>query len=315
MKEQKILLFTHGIDIDGYGCAILAKLAWQENVDIVFADNFDLDDKFILETGKSGFKNYTKIFVTDHCFGIPLCNMIAKNPNLCKKIKIFDHHASRIGKQDQFNWIKIVDGKPNKKECGTSLFYKFLIKKALITPSQTLDEFVELTRLYDTWQWTKSHNQSANMLNTIAMAIGRDEYIELMLAKFAFNEEIFSYRETKIISDYQKEFNKKLNEYINKIEIIQFGKAKAGFVEIKDLFKNDIAKKVREIPIGKELDFMLMPLQDRPSVSLRNVKPNFDVSQIANQYGGGGHKGAASFPKENMPKIINNIKVEEIKKI
>ena len=48
---------------------------------------------------------------------------------------------------------------------------------------------------------------------------------------------------------------------------------------------------------------MLMPVKARGTVSLRAVKPDFDVSTVASKFGGGGHKGAASFPIQNMPKI------------
>ena len=40
------------------------------------------------------------------------------------------------------------------------------------------------------------------------------------------------------------------------------------------------------------------------SISLRSSKPEFDVSIIAKQRGGGGHKGAAGFEVDNFKKIF-----------
>ncbi len=49
---MKKIIFTHGIDIDGYGCAVLAQTVWGGEIDIVYADNFDLDDKFVKVWGE-----------------------------------------------------------------------------------------------------------------------------------------------------------------------------------------------------------------------------------------------------------------------
>ena len=43
-----------------------------------------------------------------------------------------------------------------------------------------------------------------------------------------------------------------------------------------------------------------MPVPERGTVSLRNINPDFDVSSVAKKNGGGGHKGAASFPLNNL---------------
>ena len=43
---SKIKLFTHGADLDGIGCAILAYLAFErENVDVEYCDYDDVDEK------------------------------------------------------------------------------------------------------------------------------------------------------------------------------------------------------------------------------------------------------------------------------
>lgn len=303
---MKKLIFTHGIDIDGYGCAVLAKLVWGDDVDIVYADNFDLDEKFIRLWGKSQFKDYDEIFVTDHCLGMPVCSMVDKTPKIKSKIKIFDHHASRIGNQDKFSWVNIISERGGRKESGTSLFCQYLCGRGLLKSSLESETWVELTRLYDTWEWQKFGVQIANDLNTLALAVGREEYIRRIFQdhtpyeKFAFNEE-----EKSIIEIFNRNFQRKLDDYIEQIRVVEIDGNKAGYVEILDLYKNDISGAVKKAGNPYGISFLMMPIKDRETVSLRCVDEQFDVSQVASKFGGGGHKGAASFPLKNLPKDLS----------
>ena len=302
---MKKLLFTHGIDIDGYGCAVLAKLAWGDSVDIVYADNFDLDDKFVKIWGKTGFAEYNEIFVTDHCLGMALCNMVEKKSNIKKKIKIFDHHSSRIGNQDKFSWVSIISERDGKKESGTSLFYDYLCEKGLLESSDKLETWVELTRLYDTWEWKKFDHQKANDLNTLALSVGREEYIRRLYQDHVLNENFdFNAQESQIIEKYKIDFQKQIKRYVQQIRVVEIDGARAGFVEILDVFKNDIGGEIKKNGNENNIAFLIMPVKDRNTVSLRVVDDNFDVSKVAEKFGGGGHKGAASFPLSSLPKDL-----------
>ncbi len=308
---MKKLLFTHGIDIDGYGCAVLAKLAWGDSVDIVYADNFDLDDKFVKIWGKTGFAEYNEVFVTDHCLSMALCNMVDKKSNIKKKIKIFDHHSSRIGNQDKFSWVSIISERDGKKESGTSLFYDYLCEKGLLESSDKLETWVELTRLYDTWEWKKVDNQKANDLNTLALSVGREEYIRRLYQDHVLNENFdFNAQECQIIEKYKIDFQKQIKRYVQQIRVVEIDGARAGFVEILDVFKNDIGGEIKKNGNENNIAFLIMPVKDRNTVSLRVVDDNFDVSKVAEKFGGGGHKGAASFPLSSLP--IDLISKEKI---
>ena len=43
MSEEKVIVFTHAIDIDGFGCAALARLAYK-NPRIVYVNYSDVSD-------------------------------------------------------------------------------------------------------------------------------------------------------------------------------------------------------------------------------------------------------------------------------
>ncbi|MBP3620045.1 MAG: hypothetical protein J6J24_05255 [Clostridia bacterium] len=299
---QKVAVFTHGIDIDGYGCAVLANLAYGENTQVLYADNFNLDEIFIKEWKRGWLNNFDKVFITDHCPSMNLCLKIQDDPQLLEKITVFDHHASRLEEQGSLDWVHIIDNNEKGKQSGTSLFFDYLAKNGLVNRGGSVQEFVELTRQYDTWEWTKLQNPIPNELNTLAMAIGREKYVENMTKKLSKQKSIFLFSAQDLldIKTYKEEFKKQVEHYISQIKVIEFQGNKVGYIQIKDLFKNDIAQTVRTLPLSKEIDYLLMPIPDRGTVSLRSIKPDFDVSSVAKENGGGGHKAAASFPLYNL---------------
>jgi len=298
---EKVLIFTHGIDIDGYGGAILGALAFDE-VDICFAENFNLDQLFQEKWDNGEFENFDKIFITDHCLSYDNCMKVYKDKVLKEKLKIFDHHKARLAQND-FDFVKVVEEENGKKVCGTSLFYDYLVKQGYLNKRPCFDKFVDLTRAYDTWEWTKTGNLQANDLNTLALALGREKYILNMQKKLLNEREFdFSGNDKLEITNFQIWFRSQLQNIVDKVEVIKFDGFNAGYVRTVELFKNDIATTIRNSKRAKteDIDFMLMPITDRGTVSLRSVKENFDVNYIAQKHGGGGHPGAASFPMSNL---------------
>ncbi len=331
MKNNKTLLFTHGIDIDGYGCAILAKLAYGEDAYIYYADNFELDEMFaqkvygvsakdilegkvdkhaLFENAKKNLQDFNKIYITDHCISQPLCQFVNEDKATVAKLLVLDHHASRKDEQGKFPWVKIWDETPEgTKACGTNMFYFHLLNERELFPAYALARWARLTALCDTWTWKGSPcEKDCVNLDTLGKALGREEYVQHFFEKLKKESTKhspfeFSLKEEKLIESYRAAYAKQLDEYVKKIKEIDFDGLKAGFVHIKDLFKNDIAEKVRNLPLGKEIDFLLMPVDDRESVSLRNINPNCDVSKIAQAHEGGGHFAAASFPKSKLQEM------------
>ena len=303
---EKVVLFTHGVDIDGFGCAILAKLAF-DNVEVVYADNFNLDEKMKAFDREKGFCNYDKVYVTDHCPSFEYCKQIEQDKDLISKIRIFDHHVSRVSEQGTLPWIDlVVESQDGEKQSGTSLFYDHLVDEGLLKLSLAPSVFANLTRLYDTWQWVsdKTFGEASYRLNTLFQAVGREEYVKRMYNRIKAGEVGMSPEDEKVVDKYLKDFFAKVNCYINSMDIVVFENNKVGFVEIEDSYKNDIANKIREDGNVFDLDYVLMPVRDRNTVSLRNINPDFDVSKVAEKFGGGGHKGAASFPLVNLPECF-----------
>ena len=175
---MKILLFTHKIDIDGMGCAVLGKLAFDD-IEIVYCDTFEINQQIQRYIDNGSIYQYDKIFVTDLCIKQPLLSQFAEDKDLSRKTVILDHHKTEIEEgNDQYPFSTIIIQDKNGKCSGTSLFYNYLLQHELINESDNLEEFVELTRQYDTWEWrTLYNNEKANDLNILFSILKIDGYV------------------------------------------------------------------------------------------------------------------------------------------
>ena len=172
---MKILLFTHEQDIDGMGSVLLAKKAFKE-LTYVPCKTFEID----LQVGKyidnKKAYEYDKIFITDLCIHEPLLTKINEDEILKEKFIVLDHHKTEM-KNAKYDFVNIILECEKGPTSGTYLFYEYLIKNDYLKRNEILDELVELTRQYDTWDWEKYNNQKARQLHLLFEEIGYEKYI------------------------------------------------------------------------------------------------------------------------------------------
>ena len=294
---EKVIIFSHESDIDGMGSIILGKLAFRD-IDYVLAANvFDLEIKFRELISSGRLDNYDKIYVTDLALHNPSLDIV-DNSTLKEKVLVFDHHNTSIDEglnNYSFTIIKDIydDG---RKTCATSLFYEYLVESGFIVRTETIDEYVELTRLEDTWELKKTEiGRKAHDVAVLFNILGIQGYIE-RICEILSNSTSFDFdEEDKRLIDTKK------REYLAIIEGIW---SKAEMFTDKDgnnlaaLFadygyRNELIEYVRDLGIDG-LKYLIIVALDRGQKSYRNVDPSFDVGEIAQSYGGGGHSAAAS---------------------
>ncbi len=291
---MKVLLFTHKIDIDGMGCAVLAKLAFGD-CKIEYCETFEVNArvKNYVESGE--IYNYDKIFITDICLKQPYIDEIDKNKDVSSKLQILDHHITEINEGNDkysFAFIKVED---EKGKCsGTSLFYEYLKDKNILKGKQSISQFVELTRRYDTWEWKNVYNdEKANYLNILFTLWGVDRYVEHFKDILIRCENLeFSSDELQSIHQYILKVNQTCREYLKNMRVKDYGGLKAGIVEIQNDYRNLLSQYIRDNKI--DIDFVVMKILDRGTVSFRTIRSGVDVGKIAEKFGGGGHKEASS---------------------
>lgn len=304
---MKVLLFTHKIDIDGIGNAVLSKLAFDE-VDYILCETFDINNQVnqFYESGR--IYDYDMIFATDICIKEPLLSTIANDSKLNGKVKVFDHHITEIKEgNDKYEWVNIVVEDEFGKCSGTSLFYQYLMEQGYIKPTSGTDTFVELTRRYDTWEWqTKYNDEIPYNLNLLFNFLGGNSYIRLMTEKLR-NNLLFAFTdiEQEMINNSKSKINEKVSSFIDNMEVREINNHCVGITFVEDEYRNDVAMEIRKRNI--DIDLVMMILLTRGTISYRNIKDDVDVSEIAVMFGGKGHKEASSSPitSEVKEEIIN----------
>ena len=303
---MKILLFTHKNDIDGMGNVILSKLAFN-NVDYISCETFDLNHKVTEFITTRKIYEYDKIFITDLCLDEELLSLINKKEKLKSKIQIIDHHKTYDNeKYTRYPFVKVKIKNDKGLCCGTSLFYEYLIDNNYLTKNDIMNEFVELTRQHDTWEWKNIYNnEKARELAILFDSLGTEGYINFMYEKLS-NEKEFSFNdiETMLINNKKLVINDAIEGYLKNIYYREILGMKAAIIFINYEFRNEIAEYLRENKY--DIDFVMMISLDRGVISYRSVKDDVSVRKVAEFYNGKGHDKAATNPitKENKEKII-----------
>ena len=304
---MKVLIFTHKNDIDGMGNAILAKLAFKETKHIL-CGTFDLIKNVNDFIDSKEIYNYDKIFVTDLCLDLKTLTKIQKDKILNDKFQLLDHHRTYdTDDYKKYPFVKICLQTEKGLSCATSLFYEYLLENKYLKESKIVNEFVELTRQHDTWEWKNIYNnEKSRELAVLFDSLGTNGYINFMYEKLTHEEEFnFNDMERTLIENKKEEIKDALEEYKKHIfdrEILGY---KTSIIFINYEHRNEIADYLKEIEY--DTDVIMMISLDRGVVSYRRTKNTVIVREVAEYFGGKGHDAAATNPitKEQQEKILD----------
>lgn len=306
---SKIKLFTHGADLDGIGCAILAYLAFgRENVDVEYCDYKDVNGK-VREFYLCGTpEDYDAFYITDISVDEEVAAEIDSLVASGQKWRLFDHHATALW-LNQYEWCEVMVGHhyTGIKTSGTELFSMHLFENEQFDhydahTIENIDRFVDIVRDYDTWRWKELGEEGivCKQVNDLFHIYGREKFIEWAmrqiqgidyvspLQKFPF----FSVTDEALLEQKQREIDiyvdSKNKQLVEKID--QFGHT-YGLV-FADRFVSELGNRLSEL--HPELDYIAMIDISHGTVSYRTTREDIDLSgEIAHSHGGGGHKKAA----------------------
>lgn len=298
---NKVIIFSHESDIDGIGCVVLAKLAFSD-IHYVLAPNvekLELIFRDYLQSNK--LDSYQKIFVTDLALYDPSLTLVAKSP-LKDRVFVFDHHQRAIkDKMNRYDFTKIVEEDSLGKKCGTNLFFEYLRNSNLIDSAKSIEQFVELTRLEDTWEWKKegSFGQLAHNLAILFNCIGIDNYISRMTQIMLNNPNNFTLSDDdiEIIKNKKAEYENNLQTLLSSAEyFIDDGGNNFGILYSPYEYRNELPEYIMRIGNPQNIKYLIIVAMDKGDFgqkSYRSIEELFDVNEIAMKHGGGGHIGAA----------------------
>lgn len=281
-------LLSHN-DLDGVGCGILAKIAFGAEVKVRYNSigSLNREIEYFLENDTPD----TFLFITDLSPNEENEKRLNEHFKQYKNIQLIDHHKSALHLND-YEWGSVlVENEEGALESATSLFYQFLVANELLQPTEAIDEFVELVRQYDTWEWEKNENQQAHYLNSLFFLVSIDEFEETMVERLTSSERFdFDEFEKKLLNMEED----KIERYIRrkKREIVQtkIGNYFVGVVYAESYLSelgNELSK---EHP---HLDYIAILNMGSKKISFRTTHDDIDVSEIAGNYGGGGHQKAS----------------------
>lgn len=303
---MKIKLFTH-TDLDGVGCAVLAKLAFGDDVDISYCgyNNINEEVKKYLESGLiNGVIHITDISVTEE-----VAELLNKSG---VPVILLDHHKTALY-LNKYKWANVKEymNDSSLKTSGTQLYFDYLCDEGFYEPwDMHVYDFVEKVRMYDTWDWAESgeYGLVSKQMNDLLGLYGRDRFIDWSISKIIDPRLFISLEKEdkhllemhqKQIDDYIKLKNKQL------FQINMYGRC-GGFV-YADRYFSEMGNRLALL--HPELDFIAMIDVGGGMVSYRTVKDDINLGELAKQFGGGGHPKAAGsrFPESTAVAIAEMI--------
>lgn len=288
---MKILVFSHGSDIDGMGSIIISKV-YFDDVDYYYCEMSDIDELIKNSINSKEIYKYDMIFVTDLCPTNETLDMINNDSKLVSRFTVIDHHKTRLNKVGNYDFVHI-DIENDKGMCSaTSLFYDYLLKNHFIKEKESVEVYSELTRLEDTWEWKKNNNILAHNLSHLFNIVGRDEYVKLMSDKLKYNKKFsLNKEENYLIDNKLREIDMVLKSYISSIKEIEINNRKGALVVIDYQYRNEFPEYLERN--NYDYDFAMMVCFNHNSISFRSIT-DCNVRKMAELYGGGGHDRAAS---------------------
>ena len=295
-----IKLFTH-TDLDGVGCAVLAKLAFGDDVDIEYCgyDNIDERVRTFINTLKNSDTHVDAIYITDISVSEVTAGLMSIPMKYGAEVKLLDHHktAEHLNKYDWATVSEYDSEQPTCKTCGTELFYKYLVSAGYLKASSRYFNFVWAVTMYDTWEWKELSDEYAQMvkeLNDLLYILGRDEFIARCIRRRMVKGDdsmITPSKDERLLLDRRQA---EIDAYIDKkdgelVESYLYGRD-VGVV-FADRFISELGNTLAE----RHPEFAYIAIVDPGArkVSYRTIRDDINVGSVAKLYGGGGHPKAA----------------------
>lgn len=296
---MSIKLFTH-VDLDGVGCAVLAKHTFGKDVDVSYCNYSDVNE-IVAEFITSGdINNYQLIYITDISLNKETADALEEaheNGNFV--VQLLDHHKSALWMNERYQWAYVETHieESEKGSSGTSMLYDDLLLNVLTDEEEErvklLFDFQEEVRRYDTWEWkTVYEDEFPNDLNLLLDIQGRDLFIATMLDRIEKAPMIvFTEKEGQLMDFVKAERQKYFEEKLAQVQLAQVEGYTLGVVYAEQ-HRSNLGNYILD-NIKEEIDLVAMINLPQRTVSYR-AKDNKSAGEFAALHpGGGGHPNAA----------------------
>lgn len=308
MKTLKTFVFTHN-DLDGVGCGIIGKLYFLDAyVQYCSYDNIDDTLLYFLSHNKNNLPEM-RIIISDIYYKQDNSD-ITEMLRMAGELIIADHHATSTWLNNViFQHNSFVNVIADSDVCGTMILFKILDMLNPIPSSTKILEFVENVNRWDVWQWVKylpetnddgqlkdaiNHNMSFT-LNGAVYFYGIENFVNKMLMYFHDFIDFDDIVSEKLIEFNTKQINSLSDYTINNYRFTSETYGEIPYTIIKLNSPNISLASILCKSAMQDIDkFLAIYIdEDKDVVSLRCNAEGIDLSVIAKECEGGGHKDAA----------------------
>ncbi|OCA83286.1 oligoribonuclease [Bacillus sp. FJAT-27225] len=299
-------LFTD-IDLDGLGCGLLARLAYGDQADVAYCSHRVLNDRvqhYIAnpETARE------ELYITDLAVNSEVEKKLADRFKKGGHIRLIDHHVTAMH-FNEYEWgFVLPEYDSGKKTCATSLFYDHLVKKGALGATKALEEFVDLVRQYDTWEWDENNNTAAKRLNDLFYIMDRSEFEEELLERLKNHPEAFSLSESEnFLLDIE---DAKIERYIRSKsrQLVQANVDEycVGIVHAEQ-YLSELGNALNKL--FSHLDMVALLNVGGKKAGFRTIHDEVNVAEFASRFGGGGHPKASGceLGKDIFQKVVVDV--------
>lgn len=287
---MKVKLFTD-TDLDGLGTAIVAKLAFGDNVDVIHCSYRNLNQRVDHYLQHNDDKE-TQLFITDLSVNEQVEKKLKERYANGGHVQMIDHHVTALHFNEHPWGYVVTEYEDGRKTCATSLLYEYLLEKNHLQPTNALNEFVDLVRQYDTWEWDENDNILAKHLNDLFFMFGREQFEDDLIKRLKENPNQFELTDMEnMLMDVEE---KKIERYIfakNKQIVQRFvGDFCIGIVHAEQYLSelgNALNKK------NPHLDMIVLVNMGTKKLGFRTIHEEINVAEFAKELGGGGHPKAS----------------------
>ncbi len=286
-----MILITH-TDLDGAGCAVVARHFYQEQLTKIFHVEYDTVEELLLELLKNSSET---IIMADISMNKETAAII--QANYSNRFEIFDHHQTSFSYLSKYPWANF-----DMSCCATKLFFNILKKRNPLIPiPENLEKFVFHVNDVDLWL----HNDPSSMFyNDLVNLFGVEYFVQFILPRLYENEPLLRLNDTIYLNGIQA---KKQHYFKQRTQqtILQGNR----LIVIASRYISELCQYLRDNPQSPEwkekADYIDVINLENKNHSLRSYRDDFDVSKIAESFGGGGHKKAAGY--QMNPNIIDSL--------
>lgn len=287
LEDKRLLLFTH-TDLDGFSCYIVARYHIMD-VENHMCDYSNVEYEMRKIIKQNRISEFDMIILSDLNISFEFAKEFKKECDLNNvEFYIIDHHQKAIDmglNKLEYSIIRIWRN-GTELTCATELLHEFLEDRDSLT-SMPLENYIQLVRLYDTWEWKKEKNKLPYGINSLYYLLSHERFYENIMQKLRTPSVIRLDETDRLLLEIEEERNyayveqKLKNVYYHKIKNYNCA------IVFAESNVNDIAEALYK---DSNVDIAII-IRDN-SISYRTAK-DIDVNEFSKSFGGGGHTKAS----------------------